>query len=175
VRGILLAKNLTLLMVVGLPTLIATAMITLQSEPVERLALTVSAVLGPILVWLGLGNLASVLLPVSSLPLRQRWRQRRNLRSTGRWLGVLALPYALYLVADPLTQLPTLAFHVLGVRWGGSLAVPVAVLLACGLLTYACLTGVALAAARRRTIRFHDLPEDSGPELIPSSPLVLAA
>jgi hypothetical protein len=153
-RRILLAKNLTLMLVVGLPTLAATGLITLQSEPLARLALTMPAVLGPVLVWLGLGNLASVLLPVSALPLRQRWQQRRDLRSTGRWLSVVALPYALCLVVDPLTQLPTLVFRVVGTA--GSVAVPAAVLLACGLLTYAALTAAALGAASwsPRTSRF---------------------
>jgi hypothetical protein len=174
-RRILLGKNLTLLLVVGLPTLAATAVITLHSEPVERLALTVPAVLGPVLVWLGLGNLASVLLPARALPLRQRWQQRRDLRSTGRWLAVVALPYALCWVVDPLTEMPTFAFRALGAGPDTSLAVPATVLLACGLLTYGGLTSAALGVARCRELRFHDLPGGTGHMLVESSPLALAA
>jgi hypothetical protein len=173
-RRILLGKNATLLLVVGLPTLAATALITLQSEPFDRLALTVPAVLAPVLVWLGLGNLVSVLLPVSALPLRQRWQQRRNLRSTGRWLGVIALPYVLCFVVDPLTELPTLAFRVLGAQPGTSLALPAAVLLACGLCTYAGFTAAALGVTRCRALRFHDLPEHTRLRLLTSSTGALA-
>jgi len=94
--------------------------------------------------------------------LRERWQQRRNLRSTGRWLGVIALPYVLSFVVDPLTQLPTLAFRVLRAHPGTSLTLPAAVLIACGLLTYAGLTTAALGVTRRRTLRFHDLPQGAG-------------
>lgn len=174
-RRILLAKNLTLLLVVGLPTLAATTVVTWQSEPVERLALTLPAVLGPVLVWLGLGNLASVLLPVSALPLRRRWQQRRDLLSTGRWLAVVALPYALCFVVDPLSELPSLVIRMLGAGSSTSAALDAAVLLGCGVLTYAGLTGLALRRARRRAVVFHDLPEDIRPVRVTSSSLVLAA
>ena len=60
----LLIKNLTLLVVVGLPTMIATAVITVTSEADYRLAITLPGVLFPILTWLGVGNLVSVALPV---------------------------------------------------------------------------------------------------------------
>ena len=52
--------------------------------------------------WLGVGNLISVLHPVSVEPLFRRWRQRGNHRRMGGWLLALTLPYALYYVADPM-------------------------------------------------------------------------
>jgi hypothetical protein len=48
------------------------------------------------------GNVISVLHPVSAEPLIWRWQQRRDRRRTGSWLVALALPYALYYVADPI-------------------------------------------------------------------------
>src|SRR6185437_11536841 len=98
----LLLKNLALLFLVGLPTLAAAMALTLYSESPARLAVTIPNVAVPIVSWLGVGNVISVLHPVSSEPLLRRWRQRRDWRRTGGWLVALALPYALYYVADPM-------------------------------------------------------------------------
>jgi hypothetical protein len=119
----LLLKNLALLFLVGLPTLAAAMALTLYSESPARLAVTIPNVAVPIVSWLGVGNVISVLHPVSSEPLLRRWRQRRDWRRTGGWLVALALPYALYYVADPMdgfehrllwNQLPAAIGPVLG-------------------------------------------------------------
>ena len=60
----------------------------------------------PILSWIGIGNVMSVVLPVAAEPLICRWRQRRQLRITIAWVASLALPYALFYVADPIDGLP---------------------------------------------------------------------
>lgn len=149
---ILIVKNLALLVIVGLPTLLATAVITLTDEPEYRLELTLPGVLYPMLTWLGVGNLVSVLLPVATLPIRQRWAMRRQLRPTVRWLVCLGVPYVLLLAVDPLGDLPRwlvrhLRFlpHELAVRGG--------VWCALGLGFYALATAVALRLARVRPIR----------------------
>jgi hypothetical protein len=98
---VLVVKNLALIVIVGLPTLAAAMAMTLWLETPARLAVTIPNVAVPIVSWLGVGNLVSVLLPVDDEPLISRWEQRRNRRATGRWIGHLALPYALYYVADP--------------------------------------------------------------------------
>jgi hypothetical protein len=103
---LLLTKNCALLVIVGLPTLAFTAVLTIYSESSYRLVLTLPGVALPILAWLGVGNLVSVLLPVASRPLLQRWRERRQVRSTTRWLVHLALPYALLFAVDPISDLP---------------------------------------------------------------------
>ena len=103
---ILLAKNLALLIIVGLPTLIATALITVNSEADYRLVLTLPGVAFPILTWLGVGNIVSVLLPIAVLPLRQRWQERHDLRRTVLWLLHLGLPYALLFAVNPIGGLP---------------------------------------------------------------------
>lgn len=120
---ILLIKNLALLAIVGVPTLAAATVLTLWLETPARLGITIPTVAVPIVSWLGVGNLISVLHPVSVEPLVRRWRQRGDLRRTRSWLLALALPYALYYVADPMNgvehrvlwqQVPALIWPVFG-------------------------------------------------------------
>ena len=106
VHRILLIKNLALIVIVGIPTLLATAILTVTSEDSYRLALTLPGVAFPILTWLGVGNLVSVILPVATVPLRQRWQERRQLERTGRWMAHLGLPYALLYAVDPVGRIP---------------------------------------------------------------------
>ncbi|MDT5092847.1 MAG: hypothetical protein QOH60_2210 [Mycobacterium sp.] len=98
---ILLVKNLALLVIVGLPTLLVAAGLTLWLEHPGRLAVTIPNVAVPIVSWLGVGNLVSVLLPVATVPLIYRWRERRRIGITSVWVSHLVLPYALYYIADP--------------------------------------------------------------------------
>lgn len=109
----LLIKNLALLIILGLPTLIATAIITVTREADYRLVLTLPGVAFPILTWLGVGNAISLLFPVAVRPFRERWRDRMDLPATARWLGHLALPYALLLAVDPVKRLPRLITRAL--------------------------------------------------------------
>jgi hypothetical protein len=98
---VLLVKNLALVVIVGLPTLAAAMAMTLWLETPARLAVTIPNVAVPIVSWLGVGNLVSVLFPVGSEPLVRRWEQRRNRRAMAKWVAHLGVPYALYFVADP--------------------------------------------------------------------------
>ncbi|MGI8457912.1 MAG: hypothetical protein ACR2LI_07350 [Propionibacteriaceae bacterium] len=155
-RRILLVKNLTLMIIVGMPTLIATAAITVGSEADYRLILTLPGVVFPILTWLGLGNLVSVTYPVAAVPLRRRWEQRRQLRRTVRWLVALVLPYVLVLGEEPFEDLPKVVLAHLPylphtARTAGM------VLLACGVGCYVLGTAIALVVARTRKVRFDDL------------------
>ncbi|WP_420845701.1 hypothetical protein [Mycobacterium europaeum] len=123
VGRILLVKNLALLAIVGLPTVAAAVVLTLCLETPGRLGITIPTVAVPLLSWLGLGNLVSVLYPVGVEPLTRRWRQRGDRRRTVGWLAALALPYAVYYVADPMNgvehkvlwyQIPSLIWPVFG-------------------------------------------------------------
>ncbi len=120
---IVLIKNLALLAIVGLPTLVAAMVLTLYLETPGRLGITIPTVAVPIVSWLGVGNFISVLHPVSVEPLVRRWRRRGDLRRTGGWLAVVTLPYVLYYVADPMngvehrviwTKVPTWIWPVFG-------------------------------------------------------------
>jgi hypothetical protein len=99
---VLLIKNLALIVLVGLPTLAVAVVLTLWLETPAHLGNTIPNVAVPIVTWLGVGNVISVLHPVAAEPLILRWRQRRDWRRTLSWLAALALPYALYYVADPM-------------------------------------------------------------------------
>jgi hypothetical protein len=99
---VLVVKNLALIVLVGVPTLVAAMALTLWLERPSRLGVTIPNVAVPIVSWLGVGNVISVLLPVTAAPLIRRWRQRRDRLRTGAWLLALVLPYALYYVADPM-------------------------------------------------------------------------
>ena len=103
---LLLVKNVALIVIVGLPTLVVAMAMTLWMETPARLMVTIPTVAVPILSWIGIGNVMSVLLPVATEPLISRWRQRRQLRLTIAWVAALALPYALFYVADPIDGLP---------------------------------------------------------------------
>jgi hypothetical protein len=120
---ILLIKNLALLVIVGLPNMVAAVALTLWLETPARLGITIPTVAVPIVSWLGVGNLFSVLHPVAVEPLIRRWRQRRDRRRTAGWILALTLPYALYYIADPMngverrlmwTQPPALIWPVFG-------------------------------------------------------------
>jgi hypothetical protein len=120
---VLLIKNLALLVIVGLPTLVTAVILTLWLETPARLAITIPTVAVPIVSWLGVGNLFSVLHPVGVIPLTRRWRQRGDHRRIRGWIAALTLPYALYYFADPMngvehqllwTQIPALIWPVFG-------------------------------------------------------------
>jgi hypothetical protein len=106
IRRLLLTKNYALLVIVGLPTLLFTAALTVASELPHRMVLTLPGVALPMFAWLGVGNLASVLLPVAVRPLRTRWAERRNWRTTLPWLVHLGIPYALLYAVDPVGDTP---------------------------------------------------------------------
>ncbi|MGI3784626.1 MAG: hypothetical protein ACRYG2_28025 [Janthinobacterium lividum] len=152
---ILLVKNLVLLVIIGLPTLVATALITIHDEANYRLELTLPGVLYPVLTWLGVGNLVSVLLPYWPVPLRTRWRERRLWSRTVRWLVCLGLPYALCVAVDPMSKLPRLVTRDL--RLPPNHLLHGAELMVLGLLSWALLTAVAIAVAHRRGVPFDDL------------------
>jgi hypothetical protein len=152
---ILLVKNLALLVIVGLPTLLATALITIHDESNYRLELTLPGVLYPVLTWLGVGNLVSVLLPYWPVPLLTRWHERRTWSRTARWLVCLGTPYALCVAVDPMSKLPRLVTRTF--RLPPSHALHGVELLVLGLLTWAVLTAVAVAVAHRRGVPFDDL------------------
>jgi hypothetical protein len=152
-RRILLLKNLTLLIIVGLPTLIVTAILTVTSEADHRVIVTLPGVAFPIMTWLGVGNIVSVALPVAVIPIRERWEQRRQLRSTARWLTHLVLPYALYLAVDPVSSLPRFLISNLTPFLPRTEATRGAALCLTGLTLWGVGTAVALAVARLRDIR----------------------
>ena len=144
---------MALLLVVGLPTLVVTAVITVFTETTSNLMITLPGVLLPILTWLGVGNLISVAFPVAAMPLRERWRRRREPRSTVRWLSAFAIPYALYWGVGPLGHVPVALIGALTPVFGHSIEMRGAVLLVLGLACYSLGTAAALRLERARPIQ----------------------
>lgn len=148
-RGVLLTKNLALLVIVGVPTLLMTAVLAWDLPPM-RFSGTVFLVLLPLLCWLGVGNIISALLPVETRTLAQRWRERRSWR-TVIWIFHLVLPYGLYYLVAPIDGMqhdPLLRFlphHSHYVRAPLNAGV--------GLLVWIIGTAVAVAIIRRRGLR----------------------
>ncbi|OBK19534.1 hypothetical protein A5636_18185 [Mycobacterium asiaticum] len=102
---VLVIKNLALVVIVGLPTLAVAAALTVSLEGVPQLAMTIPNVAVPLVSWLGVGNVLSVLHPVAAEPLTRRWRQRHDVHRSLGWLLAVAVPYAVYYVADPMGSL----------------------------------------------------------------------
>jgi hypothetical protein len=98
---VLLVKNLALVVIVGLPTLAAATAMTLWLETPARLVVTIPNVAVPIVSWVGVGNLVSVLFPVGDEPLIHRWEQRRDRRATIRWIAHLVFAVRLVLRRRP--------------------------------------------------------------------------
>ncbi|GAB2528979.1 hypothetical protein [Nocardia heshunensis] len=152
VHRILLIKNLALLLIVGLPTLLATAALTMKTSvhpTVQRTGVSVADVALPILAWLGVGNIVSVLLAVRPRALGQRWIARWQWRSTVPWLTHLALPYGLYYFVRPIDgeQRAILGYH-LGRTMSGEMRG--AIHLGVGLAVWLLGTLIAVAVVRRR-------------------------
>lgn len=150
-RTILLTKNLVLLIIVGLPTLMLTAILA-HSMRLGPLVGTLCAVALPLLCWLGVGNIISVLLAVRPRSLVRRWRERRS-RATALWIGHLALPYGVYVLVapidgtqhDPLLKLLPHIDRNLRFIWNAGL----------GVLLWALGTAIALYIYRRRGLRVY--------------------
>ncbi|MFD6353820.1 hypothetical protein [Nocardia tengchongensis] len=154
VQRILIIKNLALLIIVGLPTLLATAVLTAttSTHPMQRTGISVTDVALPILAWLGVGNLVSALLAVPPRALGQRWAARRDLPSTVPWLLHLVLPYGLYYFVAPIDgEQRAILGHHLGRSMSG--AARGAIHLGIGVTVWAAGTALAVAVVRRRGLR----------------------
>ena len=106
IRRILLIKNLSLVVIVVIPTLIFTTILSLTTERSINLLIALPLVTYPMVVWIAIGNVVSVLLPVRVVRLKSRWRQRYDLHRTVWWLLHLAVPYLLLYPVTPLVDLP---------------------------------------------------------------------
>ncbi|AYF73352.1 hypothetical protein D7D52_05155 [Nocardia yunnanensis] len=151
---ILLVKNLALLIIVGAPTLLATAAISMRTgaHPLQRTTVSVADVALPILAWLGIGNVVSTLLAVRPRALGRRWAERRQWRSTLPWVTHLALPYGLYYFVAPIDgqQRGVLGFHL---GRGVSAVLRATIHLGVGLTVWLLGTLLAVAVVRRRGLR----------------------
>ena len=109
----------------------------------------------PILTWLGVGNLVSVLLPVSPARLRQRWERRREWRHTARWVVAISIPYALCVAIGPVGRVPRIIQQSLNIT-SNETAVRGFIVLLTGIAFWAIGTAAGLTVVRHRGLRFDD-------------------
>lgn len=99
--GILLFRNLTLLLALGLPLIAATVALVALAGHAAAAPVAASSVLLQVLVWLGISSVLAALFPVTRASPLAWWRDRRDLRVTA-WRGfALVVPYVLLWVLVP--------------------------------------------------------------------------
>ncbi|WP_139057677.1 hypothetical protein [Tsukamurella pseudospumae] len=99
--GIVLARNVSLLLALGVPLVAATVTLVALTGHGAAMPVAVSSVLMQVFVWLGICSILAALFPVSPASPLVWWRDRRDLRVTA-WRVLAALvPYALLWVLVP--------------------------------------------------------------------------
>ena len=106
IRRILLIKNFSLIVIVVIPTLVFTTILSLTAERSIHLLIVLPLVTYPMVAWIAIGNVVSVLLPVRVVRLKARWRERDDVGRTLWWLAHLAVPYLLLYPVTPLIDVP---------------------------------------------------------------------
>lgn len=107
--SLILMKNLVQTIVVVMPMVLLTIGVTWYVDGAEELFLAIPGILYPMLLWLGIGNLISVLYPVLPAPIK--WRIQSIRAGRKQWLLhapmliSYAIPYVLYVLAAT-TDLP---------------------------------------------------------------------
>lgn len=92
---VLLVKNASLAVLLLALTLPISIAATAWTGRWSQLGYAALVDLHVVLVWIGLGNIVSVLLPYRPIRLKERWRLPRTWI---RWVICLLIPYALYLI-----------------------------------------------------------------------------
>lgn len=152
--SLILMKNLVQTIVVVMPMVLLTIGVTWYVDGAEELFLAIPGILYPMLLWLGIGNLISVLYPVLPAPIN--WRIQSIRAGRKQWLLhapmliSYAIPYVLYALAAT-TDLPgnlnALIRVVAGTphKWESGL-----ILLVASIIIYWGLTWLSLRLVRDR-------------------------
>lgn len=111
VSRILALKNVSLALLLIPVALLVSVIVRILVDRWRLLAHTAMFDIGAVFIWLGLGNLVSVMLPYRPIALRARLKARSTWR---RWGLRQAVPYALYYLGAPvLLMFPTLIVALL--------------------------------------------------------------
>ena len=104
---VLFLKNLSILVVLAPPILLASVVLRLTvAHAPDPIPVALVRDLAVITVWLGFGSILSVLLPFRPLGLRGRWARPST---WARWSVCLAAPYVVYYLLAHFWHLPELA------------------------------------------------------------------
>jgi hypothetical protein len=115
VRRILAIKNLALAVLLVPVALLVSVAVRVLVGRWRLLPNTAMYDVGAVFLWLGLGNVVSVLLPYRPISIRARLKARPTWK---RWVGRQATPYALYYLGVPLLLLLPFIAASLGKAFG---------------------------------------------------------
>jgi hypothetical protein len=93
--ALIAVRNVTLFLALGVPLLVATAVLALIGRRPVMTPFAVSAVSVQIMVWLAVCSILATCFPVAAFGPRTMWRERRDRRSTAWRLVAVAAPYGL--------------------------------------------------------------------------------
>lgn len=99
--AILVARNLTLLLVLGGPVFVVTAVLVPLSGHAGAVPAAIASEVLQISVWLGLCSIVAALFPVVLASPLAWWRERRDLRASAWRVFSVAVPYVLLWVLVP--------------------------------------------------------------------------
>lgn len=99
--AVLVARNLTLLLALGGPVFLVTAVLVPISGHAGATPAAIASEILQICVWLGLSSIVAALFPVVIASPLTWWRERRDLRATAWRLFSVAVPYMLLWVLVP--------------------------------------------------------------------------
>lgn len=166
---ILMRKNAVQGVVIVVPIVLVTAVWTEYLYHESEMMRTIPGVLYPMLLFMAIGNLISVLFPVAQAPLGWHLRQWRHWRVQVPLLVSYAIPYVIFALWV-YTDLPNLLFTMLR-DWGSDSFVPpsetATALLLASCVLYAGISALSVWLFRRRGFVFvgqgaliHEAPFD---------------
>jgi hypothetical protein len=105
---ILAIKNISLAIFLTPVAVLISVLVRVVVDRWRLLPHALLADLGAIFLWLGLGCVASVVMPYRPISVGQRWQRRRH---AARWVLCQALPYVLVFLVVPILSLPYVAIY----------------------------------------------------------------
>lgn len=167
-ESLLLMKNTVQLLLIIIPFTLITAGLSIYHRGTTDLVLAIPGILYPMLLWLGIGNLISILYP--AIPVPMKWRSSHLV--AGQWrmqapmLISYAIPYVLYFITTYI-DLPGTLNQVFAAFFGFPRPEEAgALLLGASLIIYVCLTTAAFWWASHKGIT---LPMQA--DLVAAAPL----
>lgn len=167
-QNLLLTKNAVQVLLIIIPFTLVTAALSVYHRGWTDLVLAIPGILYPMLLWLGIGNLISVIYP--AMPAPMRWRSTHIL--AGQWrmhtpmLISYAIPYVLYFITTYVDLPGTLNYAFAAIFGFPRPEEAGAMLLGASLMIYVVLTAAAMWWASTKGV---DLPMQA--ELVHTAPL----
>ena len=108
VPRILALKNVAVAVLLIPVALLVSVIVRVLVERWRLMPVTAAYDIAAVVLWLGIGNVLSVMLPYRPISLRARLKARKTWK---RWAVRQAMPYALYYLGQPALMLPAVLAH----------------------------------------------------------------